>query len=352
MYSQIKDLPVTLLYTNSGEDKVLTAEIAKRALDTYSDTVKLLDLENFLPNHTCTTEHSVTDQLLSRINCSDQALLLLVSIENAELSETIFGVTLPKKLARYSCAIFNLSLALHFPRDSFIDRQNSDALQRKSQVLNNLRINGQIPSPSPAIDAMFAQINNIAEEVCQHEQTHIPIILLGPRGSGKTAVAKVCAQMANIPNVHIVSNQLMQGFSSNDKENYIRRIIASTNREETSLVIIENVEDVIEYVDGFPAKWNRNFASLINKLLFQQESNKSTMVLLTAHSRRVISRIGMNLRYRLNHRAYTYTIDDQVKLKWTLENIEPMKSRNSGLNYGGNAWHKIFDHDLGHNLVH
>eukprot|EP01064_Diplonema_japonicum_P008324 TRINITY_DN1579_c3_g1_i1.p1 TRINITY_DN1579_c3_g1~~TRINITY_DN1579_c3_g1_i1.p1 ORF type:complete len:769 (+),score=256.22 TRINITY_DN1579_c3_g1_i1:46-2352(+) len=88
------------------------------------------------------------------------------------------------------------------------------------------------------------------------------VLLEGAIGTGKTALAAYMASCAGFPFVKVVSGDDMTGFFENSKVNYIKKAFDDAHKSPYSVVVLDELEDLIDYTSEGP-----RFSSIILQTL-------------------------------------------------------------------------------------
>ena len=110
-------------------------------------------------------------------------------------------------------------------------------------------IRGGIIPFSPFIGDIMNAGRLIVKQV--QDQTSAPrfrTLLWGPPGSGKTALAAKMALDSNFPFIKMCSPDNMIGFSEAMKMEHMRRIFDDAYKSPLSIILIDNIESIIEWV--------------------------------------------------------------------------------------------------------
>jgi vesicle-fusing ATPase len=88
-------------------------------------------------------------------------------------------------------------------------------------------------------------------------------LLHGPAGSGKTALAAHLAMQSEYPYVKLLTAESMIGMGEGQRVQYIQRVFTDAHRSPLSLVIIDEIERLIDYVNIGPRFLNSVLQTLI-----------------------------------------------------------------------------------------
>jgi vesicle-fusing ATPase len=73
----------------------------------------------------------------------------------------------------------------------------------------------------------------------------VSVLLHGPNGSGKTALATTIAMSSEFPFIKLISPESMVGFTENAKVNQISKIFADAYKSPMSVIVIDSIERLL-----------------------------------------------------------------------------------------------------------
>mmetsp|Transcript_24883 Transcript_24883/g.53682 ORF Transcript_24883/g.53682 Transcript_24883/m.53682 type:complete len:754 (+) Transcript_24883:51-2312(+) len=118
----------------------------------------------------------------------------------------------------------------------------------KSQELKALYRNGFVPY-GDSFDLLMGNMERLIEQVRTSEKTPLMSVLLqGPVASGKTAVAAKVAVESGFPFVRMISADDMIGYSDMAKCQEIHKAFLDSYKSPLSLIFIDDIERIIDYV--------------------------------------------------------------------------------------------------------
>jgi len=118
----------------------------------------------------------------------------------------------------------------------------------KSQELKALYRNGFVPY-GDSFDFLMATMERLVEQVRTSEKTPLMSVLLkGSPASGKTAVAAKVAISSGFPFVRMISADEMIGLSDASKCQTIHKVFMDSYKSPLSIILIDDIERVIDYV--------------------------------------------------------------------------------------------------------
>jgi vesicle-fusing ATPase len=147
---------------------------------------------------------------------------------------------------------------------------------------------------SDVIKEIMREGELFVKQVGQAEATPLFSVLLhGPPGSGKTALAARIAIDSGFPFIKLISPEDMVGFSEPAKISHISRIFDSAYKSQTSIVVIDNIERIIDWVPIGPRFSNSVLQALMVFLRKQPSHGRRLLVLATTTERALMKQLDV-----------------------------------------------------------
>ena len=155
-------------------------------------------------------------------------------------------------------------------------------------------LRGGIIHFSASIDNILNEANLIVKQVQEPDSTPLfSAIMHGPPGSGKTALAAKVALDSNYPFIKMISADYMIGFNESMKIEAMRRIFDDAYKSPLSVVLIDNIERIVEWVPIGPRFSNAVLQALMVLLKKEPPKGRRLLVLATTGERSVLQQLDV-----------------------------------------------------------
>lgn len=121
----------------------------------------------------------------------------------------------------------------------------------------------------------------------------VSLLLHGPTGSGKTSIAAHIAQNSDFPFVKMISPETMIGMSEQARINEITNVFNNAYKSKLSLIIIDCIERLLDYVPVGPRFSNAILQTLQVCIKRIPPNNRSLLVLSTTSRRQLLDELDM-----------------------------------------------------------
>eukprot|EP00884_Botryococcus_braunii_P005505 jgi/Botrbrau1/14956/Bobra.0018s0059.1 len=160
-------------------------------------------------------------------------------------------------------------------------------------TLETYRLNGMIDS-GVSYRHLRSTCNTLVQQVRTSEHTPLLTCLLeGPPGAGKTALAATVGLESEYPFVKIISSDNMVGYSEQAKANQIAKVFEDAYRSPLSLIILDDIERLLEYVPIGPRFSNVVLQVLLVLLKRVPPEGRKLLILGTSSSAAVMDDMGI-----------------------------------------------------------
>ncbi|EEP82378.1 vesicular-fusion protein SEC18 [Uncinocarpus reesii 1704] len=155
-------------------------------------------------------------------------------------------------------------------------------------------IHGGIIHFSPAIDSILEEGKLFVNQVRDPQSTTqlFSVLLHGPPGSGKTALAAKIAIDSDFPFVKLISPEDMVGFSEMAKIQHMSKVFNDAYKSPTSVVVMDNIERIIDWVPIGPRFSNSVLQTVMVLLRKQPPKGRRLLILATTTERSILKQLG------------------------------------------------------------
>lgn len=138
------------------------------------------------------------------------------------------------------------------------------------------------------------------------------VLLHGPTASGKTALAARIAIDSGFPFIKLISPEDMVGFNEMSKIQHISKIFNDAYKSRTSVVVVDNIERIIDWVPVGPRFSNAVLQTLMVFLQKQPTAGRRLLILATTTSRAVLKQLDMYNSFNSDIKVPSVTKRDEI----------------------------------------
>ncbi|KAF8472794.1 P-loop containing nucleoside triphosphate hydrolase protein [Kalaharituber pfeilii] len=155
-------------------------------------------------------------------------------------------------------------------------------------------LQGGIIRYSDNISAILQEGNLFVQQVRNSEKTHLVTVLMyGPPGSGKTALAAQIALSSEFPFIKLVSPENMVGFNEMSKVSYLTKVFSDAYKSPINIVILDNIERILDWVPIGPRFSNAVLQAILVLLRKQPPKGRRLLIIGTTTERSVLQQLGL-----------------------------------------------------------
>lgn len=141
---------------------------------------------------------------------------------------------------------------------------------------------------SNEIKCLLEQVSLLLKRTEDSNKTILSNILIyGSKGSGKTSLAAKLAMESNFPFVRLLSTFSLIGFSEAARVDTIKKLFLDAYKSPLSLIVIDDLEELIEYV-GVGPRFNLAILQTLKTFLSRSPSKGHRLVILVTSSNKVV----------------------------------------------------------------
>ncbi|KAF9034973.1 AAA-domain-containing protein [Hymenopellis radicata] len=122
----------------------------------------------------------------------------------------------------------------------------------------------------------------------------VSVLLHGPTGSGKTALAASIAQVSEFPFIKLISPDNMVGFTESAKVSAITKIFADSYKSPLSFIVVDNLERLLDWTPIGPRFSNAVLQALLVLMTRRPPKGRRLLVMATTSSRGILTELGLS----------------------------------------------------------
>ncbi|KAF7701662.1 Vesicular-fusion protein sec18 [Cucumispora dikerogammari] len=119
------------------------------------------------------------------------------------------------------------------------------------------------------------------------------LLIYGEKGVGKTTFAMKIAEMSDIPFIRIIKPVKLIGMSEFDRVNFIKSIFYDAYKSSLSLIILDNLESLVDYVSIGPRFSNQILQALKLFIVNENIQKNKIFVVATCTNEEIINELGL-----------------------------------------------------------
>lgn len=177
---------------------------------------------------------------------------------------------------------------------------------------------------SPVVNEILREGELFVKQVAQSTPL-FSVLLHGPTASGKTALAARIAIDSGFPFIKLISPEDMVGYSEMAKVQHISKIFEDAYKSRTSVVVVDNIERIIDWVPIGPRFSNTVLQTLMVFLRKQPHKERRLLVLATTTQRAVMKQLDVYNSF--NSDIMVPNVNTYDELRFIMEQSEAFDAR-------------------------
>lgn len=155
-------------------------------------------------------------------------------------------------------------------------------------------LHGGIIQYSPFIDNILAEGRLFVEQVRKPDSTPLFSVLIhGPPGGGKTALAAKIAIDSEYPFIKLISPEDMVGFNEMAKVQHLSKVFMDAYKSPMSIIVMDNIERILDWVPIGPRFSNSVLQTIMVLLSKQPPKGRRLLILATTTERSVLQQLDV-----------------------------------------------------------
>jgi len=174
------------------------------------------------------------------------------------------------------------------------------------------------------VDELLRSGQLFVEQVRTSTRTPLVSLLLhGPPGTGKTALAATIAQASEFPFIKLITPDSMVGFSEAQKIHTISKVFADSSKSPMSVVVVDNIERLLDWTPVGPRFSNAVLQTLMVLMAKRPPKGRRLLVIATSSLRPMLTDVGLS---SFDAELRVPPITDLTALDHVLEAVELFRS--------------------------
>lgn len=144
------------------------------------------------------------------------------------------------------------------------------------------------------VDELLRSGQLFVEQVRTSTRTPLVSLLLhGPPGTGKTALAATIAQASEFPFIKLITPDNMVGFSEAQKVQAISKVFTDSSKSPMSVVVVDNIERLLDWTPVGPRFSNAVLQTLMVLMAKRPPKGRRLLVIATSSLRPMLTDVGL-----------------------------------------------------------
>jgi vesicle-fusing ATPase len=170
-------------------------------------------------------------------------------------------------------------------------------------------------------ETLMNTCKSFVEQVEKNDKTNlISLLLEGEVGCGKTSLAANIALKANFPFMKIITTEKFIGHDERSKCDYISKVFNDAYKSPLSIIVLDNLERLIEYVNIGPRFSNAILQTLLVLIRKKPPKNRKLLVIGTTSMKTILE--DMELIDSFNVTLHIPLLKDKDEIKAVLLSSE------------------------------
>lgn len=180
-------------------------------------------------------------------------------------------------------------------------------------------LRGGIIKYSPRVTEILAEGTSIIRASQSQQFPLTSVLIHGPPKSGKSALAASIALSSGFPFIRMISPRAMVGMNEQNRINYISNMFNDSYKSMQNVLVIDQIEDIIEWVNVGPRFSNGVLHSLKTFLSILPPDNRRLVVLVTTRHRNVLEQLDLTSNF--NKEIYVPTVSSLTELNSVFDEV-------------------------------
>ncbi|SMY25723.1 unnamed protein product [Zymoseptoria tritici ST99CH_1A5] len=160
-------------------------------------------------------------------------------------------------------------------------------------------VEGGIIHFGPQVDKILKNGRDFVEQVRTNTTRLHSVLLHGPRGSGKTALAAKIALLSEFPFIKLVRPVDMVGMNELQKIQTLSKVFTDAYKSPLNVLVLDNIELLVDWVPVGPRFSSAVLAALKGLMEQKPPKNRPLLILATTSERTVLQQLQLSFKAQI-----------------------------------------------------